>query len=108
MDSRPCLVLTTCPDENIAHNLALHLLDNQLAACIQIQPGIRSLYMWKGALEEACEVQLVIKTIHGRLGTIETALQQLHPYEVPEYLVIDAQAGSADYLQWLHGVLEAC
>lgn len=107
MDSKPCLVLTTCPDENSARQLALRLLENRLAACIQIIPGVKSLYIWKGVVEEACEHQLFIKTSHDKLLALQTSLHQHHPYEVPECLVLDMQIPSQRYAQWLQASLHA-
>jgi periplasmic divalent cation tolerance protein len=95
------IVLTTFPADGDADTLARTLVDERLAACVNILPPMRSIYTWKGATEYAEERQLLIKTKMNRAKELETRLKQLHPYDVPEFLVIPILDGSADYLSWV-------
>ena len=72
-----------------------------LAACVSVLPPMRSVYRWQGAVEAAGERQLVIKTTAARLDELERRLLELHPYDVPEFVVIPITSGSAAYLSWL-------
>ena len=95
------LVLTTFPAHGDAEVLARTLVDERLAACVNVLPPMRSIYTWKGAIELADERQLLIKTATHRVKELETRLKELHPYDVPEFLVIPVLEGSGDYLSWL-------
>lgn len=95
------LVLTTCPDEQTAHQLAEHLIREHLAACVSCLPGVRSFYEWEGKIERAQEVQLLIKTRAERYADLEQAIRQQHPYEVPELIALPITAGLAGYLEWI-------
>jgi periplasmic divalent cation tolerance protein len=95
------LVLTTLGAGADAAAFARTLVEERLAACVNILPGVTSVYRWKDAVEEEREQQLVIKTAPDRIGALEARLRQLHPYDVPEFLVIPASGGSADYLEWV-------
>jgi periplasmic divalent cation tolerance protein len=101
MDDRPLLVLCTAPDDDTAAHLAHALLDARCAACVNVLPGLRSIYRWKGAVEEAREVQLLIKTRTARFADVERVLRAHHPYEIPEIIAFPIDAGGADYLAWL-------
>ncbi len=95
------LVLTTMPDDDRAEALARTLVEEHLAACVTVQPPMTSFYRWKGRLERDGERQLVCKTTRGRLADLQARLAALHPYELPELLVVGASGGSAAYLQWV-------
>jgi periplasmic divalent cation tolerance protein len=95
------LVLTTLGADADADALARTLVGERLAACVNVLPLMTSHYRWKDAVEQAGERQLIIKTTAGRVDTLRARLIQLHPYELPEFLVIDAAGGSKGYLQWL-------
>ena len=95
-----CIVLTTIGSETEALALARTLVDERLAACVNVLPVMVSIYRWKGAVEQDQEHQVVIKTASERLPALETRLRQLHPYELPEFLVLDV-AGGAAYLAWV-------
>ena len=95
------IVLTTLPVEGDVETLAAQLVDERLAACVNILPAMRSVYRWKNAVERADERQLVIKTVAERVPALEARLRALHPYEVPEFLVISTAGGSDGYLAWL-------
>jgi periplasmic divalent cation tolerance protein len=94
------IVLTTVGASTDATAFARVLVTDRLAACVNVLPPMTSLYRWKGAIEEDREQQLVIKTTSDRVAAIEARFRELHPYELPEFLVLNA-AGSASYLDWL-------
>jgi len=93
------IVLTTMPDAG-ADELAQALVDERLAACVNVREPMTSFYRWKGALERSAERQLVIKTMRGRLPDLERRLRELHPYELPEFVVLSGEASEA-YLHWV-------
>jgi periplasmic divalent cation tolerance protein len=95
------IVLTTLPAEGDAEELASQLVEERLAACVNILPPMRSVYRWKKAVERADERQLVIKTTRARVTALEARVRKLHPYDVPEFVVLAIDSGSADYLSWL-------
>ena len=95
------LVLTTFPADADAEAFARALVEARLAACVNVLPPMRSIYTWKGATEQADERQLLIKTATHRVKELETRVKALHPYEVPEFLVISVREGNGDYLSWL-------
>ena len=94
------IVLTTLPVDHDADQFARVLVEERLAACVSVLPPMRSTYAWQGAIETADERQIVIKTVGTRLDALQTRVRQLHPYKVPEFLMV-AVEGSADYLAWL-------
>jgi len=94
------IVLTTLGADADAAALARTLVEERLAACVNVLPPMSSLYRWKGRLEQDREQQLVIKTTPGRVAALEARLKELHPYELPEFVVLDATA-SAAYAAWL-------
>jgi periplasmic divalent cation tolerance protein len=94
------LILTTMPDDRRADELATTLVGEQLAACVNVHAPMTSTYRWKGAVERETERQIVIKTTRARLPAIEARLRAVHPYELPELVVIGADAGDA-YRQWV-------
>ena len=95
------IVLTTAPDRPTGERIARALVERSLAACVNLVPGLRSIYRWKGAIEEADEVLLVVKTTAARAAELERALAELHPYEVPELVAIEPARVEAKYLAWL-------
>lgn len=97
----PLLVLTNLPDLSEAERIGRDLVSRQLAACVNILPGVRSIYRWQGNLEEAAEVTLLIKTRQSRYADVEAAIKASHPYEVPEIIAIPIAAGYAPYLRWI-------
>ena len=94
------IVLTTIGSETDALGLARTLIDERLAACVNVLPAMVSVYRWKGSVEQEKEHQVVIKTSADRLAALEIRLRQLHPYELPEFLVLDVGGGAA-YLAWV-------
>jgi periplasmic divalent cation tolerance protein len=95
------IVLTTFPVNRDADQLAQQLVGERLAACVNVLPPMRSIYTWKGAVESAEERQIVIKTVAARIRDLEKRLKELHPYDVPEFVVLPLIDGSAAYLSWL-------
>jgi periplasmic divalent cation tolerance protein len=95
------VVLTTFPADGDAESLARSLVNERLAACVNILPPMRSIYTWNGVIEHADERQLLIKTTTHRVKALEDRLKQLHPYDVPEFLVLSVLEGSGDYLSWV-------
>jgi periplasmic divalent cation tolerance protein len=95
------LVLTTVSDDERADALARALVDERLAACVNLHGPMTSFYRWKGAVERDVERQLVIKTTRERLPALEARLKALHSYELPEFLVLAVEGGSAEYLSWV-------
>lgn len=95
------LVLSTAGSRDEAENIAESLVEQRLAACVNLIPGLTSVYRWQEAIERADEVLLIIKTTESRLAALESALRALHSYEVPELLVLAPERGGDDYLAWL-------
>jgi periplasmic divalent cation tolerance protein len=96
------LVLTTMPDDDPkTAELARALIDERLAACVNVHGPMTSTYRWKGRVERDVERQLVIKTTHDRLEAVRKRIHELHPYELPEILVLDIEGGSDRYLEWV-------
>jgi periplasmic divalent cation tolerance protein len=95
------IVLTTLGIDADAAALARTLVEERLAACVNVLPAMTSVYRWKGGIESDQERQLIIKTRHTQVAALEQRLRQLHPYEVPEFLVIPASGGSEAYLRWI-------
>ena len=96
------LVLVTCGSIVEARKIASHVVQKRLAACVNIVRGpVQSIYRWKGKVQSAREVLMVIKTTEKRLADLETEVKRLHSYDVPEFVVIPIAAGSREYLAWL-------
>lgn len=100
------IVLTTAPDSR-ADELASALVHERLAACVNVHGPMVSTYRWKGAVETEPERQLVIKTTEPRLSALETRLRGLHPYELPEFLVIRAERATTEYANWVRASVTA-
>src|SRR3569623_316959 len=101
MSDHHFLVLTTCPDANTAAAIAAALGEQGVAACVNIVTGLRSVYVWQGARENADELLLLIKTTRAAYPALEQAITALHPYELPEIIAVPLAAGSAGYLDWI-------
>lgn len=95
------LVLTTFPADRDADQFARTLVEERLAACVNVLPAMRSIYSWKGDIENSEERQLVIKTTKKHVASLQARFHELHPYELPEFLVIAIAEGSPAYLSWL-------
>ena len=95
------LVITNLPDVESARALATQLVEQRLAACVNILAPCHSLYRWEGKLEEAEEVPLLIKTSAARYAALEEAIRAYHPYELPEIVAVRIEKGLPDYLAWV-------
>lgn len=95
------LLLSSAPSQENAAIIARQLLEEKLAACVQISSPILSLYHWQSKIEESHEVQLWIKTTESKIEAAIQKLKALHPYEIPEILAFKASSGLPDYLAWL-------
>lgn len=95
------VVLVTVPGPDAAAGLARALVEERLAACGNVVPGLRSIYRWEGQVHDEAECLLVLKTTRARFEALREAVLRLHPYQVPEVLALPVEAGSAAYLAWL-------
>jgi periplasmic divalent cation tolerance protein len=101
MDSEYVVVLTTMPADGDAAAFARALVDERLAACVNLMPPMESIYRWEGRIEQETERQVVIKTARDRLALLWERVRELHPFEVPEFVVIPIIDGSDAYLRWV-------
>lgn len=95
------LVLTTAGSRDEAERIAGVLVNERLAACVNLIPGLTSIYRWQGAVEDAAEVLLLIKTTAENLDRVEARIRQMHSYELPEFLVLNPESAAKPYLEWL-------
>jgi periplasmic divalent cation tolerance protein len=95
------LVLTTAPDDRQAEAWARTLVEERLAACVNVHGPMTSFYRWKGVVERDAERQVVIKTTRERVATLRERLRELHSYELPEFVVLSVDDGSEEYLKWV-------
>lgn len=95
------LVLTTLPATADTAAFARTLVEHRLAACVNVLPVMQSTYRWQGSVHRDDERQVVIKTWRDRVAELEARVEALHPYDVPEWLVVETAAGSETYLAWL-------
>jgi len=100
------LAITTCPDTRVADTIATALVEERLAACVNILPGAHSVYEWQGKVEKEQESVLLIKSREDRLNALEVRLLELHPYELPELIVVPLVGGLAPYLSWIETQLD--
>jgi periplasmic divalent cation tolerance protein len=100
------LVITTCPSMTEAESLAEKLLTSRLAACVNIVPGVLSLYEWRGKLEREQEFLLLIKSRSDRFAELEKLVQSSHSYELPELIAVPIEEGLAPYLNWIDAQLD--
>jgi periplasmic divalent cation tolerance protein len=100
------LVLTTLPEDE-AEPFARTLLEERLAACVNVHAPMTSLYWWKGSIERDVESQLVIKTTRARLEALAARFAELHSYELPELVVVPVAWGSKDYVDWVKSSIES-
>jgi periplasmic divalent cation tolerance protein len=100
------VVLTTCESKEDAEKVARSLLESRLAACVNIVPGVRSLYWWQGAIEEAGEWVLLIKSSRPLLEKLRQQIERVHSYQTPEVIALAIVDGSEGYLAWLDRELQ--
>lgn len=102
MSDQLLVVLITAPSMHVAEQLGRALVENKLAACVNILPGMRSIYVWKGAIQTDEEVLLLVKTSAALFSDgLVPAVKALHPYELPEIIALPIQMGAPDYLEWV-------
>jgi len=95
------IVMTTLPADADVTTFARTLVEARLAACVNLLPGMESLYRWEGEIEQELERQLVIKTSRGRLPALWDRVREMHPYDVPEFIVLPIVDGNDAYLRWV-------
>jgi periplasmic divalent cation tolerance protein len=95
------LILNTCPDQAQAERIATALVEGKLAACVNILPGVQSVYRWHGKVERDAEVLLLIKTELACVAAVEQCIRTLHSYEVPEIIALPISHGHLPYLNWI-------
>ena len=101
MNEKVLLIITTAPNDEISEKLAKTLVGQGLAACVNILPGMRSIYKWNGKLEIGQEQLLMIKAPQSAYSAIEQQIEALHPYELPEIIAVSIEAGLPAYLDWV-------
>ncbi len=104
--SRAVLVIVTAPDRPTAEALAGKLLEKRLAACVNIVPGLHSLYWWQGEIESAEEVLMLVKARRRDVAALTEAVRASHPYDVPEVIALEIAGGSSAYLDWVEAETE--
>ena len=95
------VTFVTCRDVRQARGIARALVGERLAACVNVVPGVASIYRWKGKVEEAREALLLVKSTSARARRLEARVKALHSYDVPEVVTLKIAGGSADYLRWV-------
>ncbi len=94
-------VLTTAPNAEVAERIGETLVQERLAACANVVPGVRSIFRWKGAISRESEVLMILKTTTESLAALSRRVVELHPYEVPEVIALDVRTGHEPYLDWV-------
>lgn len=100
-NNKPILVYSTYPSPEVAHDVGLMLVERGLAACVNILPGMKSIYKWQGNIERAEEVVMLIKTVTAQGEAVVEAVKKAHPYDNPALLVVPIDGGSAEFLAWI-------
>ena len=100
------LCFITAPDADTAHRIARALVEERLAACVNVVPGVTSIYRWEGTVHADAEQLLVVKTTRARLKALAERLAVLHPYALPELVALAPSGGSARYLAWVRAESE--
>jgi periplasmic divalent cation tolerance protein len=95
------VVLVTVPSAEVGERIAAAVVPEHLAACVNILPGLRSIFFWKGRVEDEPEVLLLMKTRADRLAALEARVRALHPYSVPGFVALPVVAGHEPYLAWV-------
>jgi periplasmic divalent cation tolerance protein len=101
MDATHLVLLCTCPNMDVAREIAATLVEDGAAACVNIVPGLTSVYRWQGETHEDAELMLVVKTTGAAYRRVEETIQRLHPYELPEIIAVPVVKGLSDYLHWM-------
>jgi periplasmic divalent cation tolerance protein len=101
------VVLVTAPDAEVGARIGRALVEEGLAACANLVPGIRSIYRWEGAVHDDAEVLLILKTRAALSAALAARVRALHPYQLPEVLALPVEGGSEPYLDWVRSAAEA-
>lgn len=101
MPSPAIAILCTAPDAASAERIASTLVEERLAACVNLLPGVTSVFRWEGKVQREPEVLLIIKTQRERFDAVSARVKALHPYTVPELIALPIDASTPDYLAWL-------
>jgi len=101
MDQNQLVIFCTCPDRESAEGIATALVEERLAACVNLLPGLTSIYRWQDSVRREPECLLLIKSTATRFEALRSRLRALHPYEVPEIIALPVSHGDPAYLQWL-------
>ncbi len=95
------VVLSTFPEADTATRIGRVLVEEALAACVNVVPGIRSIYAWRGAVQDEPEVLMIVKTTSARLPQLRDRLLELHPYDLPEVVALSTAGGHDAYFRWV-------
>lgn len=101
MAENQLVTLCTVPDRETGERIAAALVEERLAACVNLIPGLTSIYRWQGKVEKAAECLLVIKTTSSRFEQLRERIKALHPYELPEIIAVPITSGDSAYLNWI-------
>ena len=101
MDNQLLVVYCTCPEQAVAERIAETAVSERLAACVNLIPGLTSIYRWKGEIQRDPEWLLMLKTRSAVYPLLEARISELHPYDTPEIIALPIQAGSSAYLDWI-------
>lgn len=101
-DTKHILVLSTCPEDSSAKKIAQHLVESKLAACVNVIPKVQSYFYWEKEVKNSNEHILIIKTTINVYDELESCIQSLHPYKLPEIVAIPFCGGSTNYLNWIN------
>ena len=101
------VVLVTAPDAEVGARIGRALVEEGLAACVNLVPGVRSIYRFEGAVHDDAEVLLILKTRAALSSALAARVRALHPYQLPEVLALPVAGGSEPYLEWLRSAAEA-
>jgi periplasmic divalent cation tolerance protein len=99
------IVLSTAGSADEARKIAHHLVERQLAACVNVIPQVESIYRWQGKIESSREWLLLIKTSSEHFAAVRDAIRELHSYDLPECIALNIEDGSSEYLQWIEDSL---
>lgn len=98
---KPVMIITTVPDIDTGQKIANYLVEEKLAACVNIIPRVTSIYRWQGQIQTDTELLVLIKSTQSMEHTIYEAVKDMHPYELPELITVSIDRGDGDYLQWI-------
>jgi periplasmic divalent cation tolerance protein len=101
MSENQIVIFCTTPDRGSGETLAKGLVEERLAACVNVAPGLLSTYRWQGKVEQAEECLLIIKTLGGRFEDVKRYIEANHPYELPEIIALPIDSASPEYTKWL-------